>query len=123
MTYARIPMTTRRRAAATAKGADPLRVVFCSRPAYGHVYPLLPLAMACRDAGHDVTFVTSDEFLLRLLRLGFPVHSAGISVGEAEQIARREHPQWVERHQMWNLAAVMFAACRNSRCLTVRTSS
>ena len=28
--------------------------MFCARPAFGHVYPLMPLALAARRAGHEV---------------------------------------------------------------------
>ena len=31
-----------------------MRIVFAAIPAYGHLYPVLPLAMACAAAGHDV---------------------------------------------------------------------
>jgi hypothetical protein len=41
-----------------------LRVLFCCRPAYGHVYPLLPLAMACRDEGHEVLEDAAPDLLV-----------------------------------------------------------
>src|SRR5690242_4140547 len=31
-----------------------MRVVFVAAPLQGHLLPLIPLAAACRDAGHDV---------------------------------------------------------------------
>ena len=34
-----------------------MRIAFVSNPAVGHVLPLLPLAIAARDAGHDVAVV------------------------------------------------------------------
>ena len=43
-----------------------MRVVFASLPAFGHLYPLLPLALACRDAGHEVTVATGAPFLGQL---------------------------------------------------------
>ena len=43
-----------------------MRIVFSSPPSYGHIYPLLPLALACVDAGHDVTVATGAPFLGRL---------------------------------------------------------
>ena len=57
-----------------------MRIMFCTRPAYGHVYPLMPLAEAARDANHDVVFATCGEFVPKLERLGFPVESVGISI-------------------------------------------
>lgn len=54
-----------------------MRVMFCSRPAFGHVFPLVPLALAARDAGHDVSFATGESFHERLRNVGFEVHPSG----------------------------------------------
>ncbi|MFD7659217.1 glycosyltransferase [Actinosynnema sp. NPDC059797] len=35
-----------------------MRILFSSLGSHGHAYPLLPLAVAAREVGHDVTFVT-----------------------------------------------------------------
>jgi hypothetical protein len=35
-----------------------VRIVFAAVPAYGHLYPLMPLALAAVDAGHDVVVAT-----------------------------------------------------------------
>ncbi|MEV4316850.1 glycosyltransferase [Actinocrispum sp. NPDC049592] len=43
-----------------------MRIVFTSLPAYGHLYPMLPLALACADAGHEVTVATGEPFAGRL---------------------------------------------------------
>ncbi|SHM68913.1 glycosyltransferase [Cryptosporangium aurantiacum] len=69
-----------------------MRILFSGRPAYGHLYPLLPLAVAARDAGHQVTLATGAAFVPRLTALGFATHEVGISVGEAETEATRRHP-------------------------------
>ena len=47
-------------------------------PAYGHLYPLLPLASAARAAGHEVVFVTGAEFVPMLRSYGFSAIAAGI---------------------------------------------
>lgn len=36
-----------------------MRILFSSTPAFGHLAPLIPLARAARDAGHDASFLTS----------------------------------------------------------------
>ncbi len=54
------------------------RVVFCGLPAYGHLYPLLPLAAAARAAGHDVLFVTGEEFVPVMEAQGFSAQAAGV---------------------------------------------
>jgi UDP:flavonoid glycosyltransferase YjiC (YdhE family) len=43
-----------------------MRIVFSSLPAYGHLYPMLPLAEACADAGHEVMVATGQPFVDRL---------------------------------------------------------
>ena len=47
-----------------------MRVGFASLPAYGHLYPLMPLALACAGAGHDVVIAAGPPFTGRL-----PVHT------------------------------------------------
>lgn len=38
-------------------------VAFAALPAYGHLYPLMPLALATADAGHRVTVATGAHFV------------------------------------------------------------
>lgn len=68
-----------------------MQILFSCRPAYGHLFPLVPLARAAREAGHDVVFATGPGFLGTVRELGFEAHPAGISIGEAEDEARRRH--------------------------------
>jgi UDP:flavonoid glycosyltransferase YjiC (YdhE family) len=68
-----------------------VRILFSGRPAYGHLYPLMPLAFAARDAGHEVHFGTGEAFIEKVSALGFPTHKVGISLVEAEEEARRRH--------------------------------
>lgn len=70
----------------------PVRVLFCGRPAYGHLYPLMPLAGAAREAGHDVVFATGEDFVPRLQTLGFETHRAGPSMDEAAAEVLRDDP-------------------------------
>lgn len=68
-----------------------MRLLFSCRPAYGHVYSLLPLAVAAREAGHEVMFGTGDAFLPKVRALGFDAYRVGIAVSAAEDEARRRH--------------------------------
>ena len=54
-----------------------MRVLFSAVGQFGHVLPLLPLAGAFRDAGHDVAFATAGAFRERLVAAGFEFHAAG----------------------------------------------
>jgi UDP:flavonoid glycosyltransferase YjiC (YdhE family) len=66
-----------------------MRILFSSRPAYGHVYPLMPLAAAMRDAGHEVHVATAGDFVARVRALGFPTHDVGLTIEQGvEQVTR-----------------------------------
>ncbi|PWU58586.1 glycosyltransferase, partial [Micromonospora globispora] len=49
-----------------------MRVLVASAPLIGHVFPLLPLALALRDAGHEVLVATAADGL-GAARSGLPV--------------------------------------------------
>ncbi|WP_410637465.1 glycosyltransferase [Amycolatopsis sp. lyj-346] len=68
-----------------------MRILFTCRPAYGHLFPLLPLANAARAAGHQVVFGTGEAFVPKVRELGFEAHRVGISIGDAEAEAKRRH--------------------------------
>ena len=63
-----------------------MKILFSTRPAYGHVYPLLPLALAARSAGHDVRFATTGPFLRSLGALGFAAYDVGLTIEEARDV-------------------------------------
>jgi UDP:flavonoid glycosyltransferase YjiC (YdhE family) len=54
-----------------------VRLLFASLASHGHIYPLLPLAFAARDAGHDVVFATGGDFVLPLRKAGLEAVAAG----------------------------------------------
>ena len=43
-----------------------MKVVLAALPAFGHVYPLVPLALALERAGAEVVFATGEDFASRL---------------------------------------------------------
>jgi UDP:flavonoid glycosyltransferase YjiC (YdhE family) len=92
------------------RSTEPLKILFSSRPAYGHLYPLMPLAEAARDAGHQVTFATGPEFVTKVQALGFPTRIAGISIGQAEQVLLdgRDVPRGDDGQPNYDVAASMF---------------
>jgi len=68
-----------------------MNIVFASLPAYGHLYPMLPLALACTDAGHTVTIATAEPFLDALpLPTARGFTEEGLSAMEAETL--RDNP-------------------------------
>ncbi len=69
-----------------------MKVVFAALNAYGHLFPMLPLAMACREAGHDVVVATGAPFLGRLPVRTVPGLPPEIDLAWAEREVRRRHP-------------------------------
>jgi len=55
-----------------------MRFLFTSIPGLGHFNPLVPLARALTDSGHDVAFVTSPSFADAVTRAGFEFIAGGI---------------------------------------------
>jgi UDP:flavonoid glycosyltransferase YjiC (YdhE family) len=49
-----------------------------TNPGIGHLAPMLPLARAMRDAGHDVAFAAAASFGPAVRRAGFPHVSCGL---------------------------------------------
>ena len=88
-----------------------MRLLFCCRPAYGHVHPLLPLAGACRDAGHEVLFGTGEGFVEPLRARGFRAERVGISIDEADRLALEAQPELndLPREEGWRFGLVVFA--------------
>ncbi|HET6703661.1 glycosyltransferase [Amycolatopsis sp.] len=60
-----------------------MRLLFTSLGSFGHTYPLVPLAVAARKAGHDVTFATSEDFLPQLTKAGLETAAAGLAIKDA----------------------------------------
>jgi UDP:flavonoid glycosyltransferase YjiC (YdhE family) len=64
-----------------------MKILFSTRPAFGHIYPMMPTALAARAAGHEVHFATAGPFVPRLAALGFPTHHVGLTIDEARAAA------------------------------------
>lgn len=60
-----------------------MRILFSSLGSHGHTYPLLPLAVAAREQGHDITYAVDPGFHDVVAKLGFTVVDAGLSIGES----------------------------------------
>jgi UDP:flavonoid glycosyltransferase YjiC (YdhE family) len=70
-----------------------VRILFATLPAYGHVYPLLPLALACRDAGHEVVVATGPPFLDHLPLPTVPGQPPTDTLDGLVAETRRRHPE------------------------------
>ena len=66
--------------------------MFASLGAYGHLYPMMPLALACADAGHEAVIASGPPFLGRLPLPTVPGYPPDLELDWAIKEARRRHP-------------------------------
>jgi UDP:flavonoid glycosyltransferase YjiC (YdhE family) len=52
-------------------------MLFTTNPLYGHLYPMLPLMNAARQAGHEVIVATGPDFAEEVSRHGFTIWAVG----------------------------------------------
>lgn len=64
-----------------------MRITFAAIPAFGHVYPLMPLALACRAVGNEVAVATGPPFIDSLPLPTMLNQPAELSVWRAGRLA------------------------------------
>jgi UDP:flavonoid glycosyltransferase YjiC (YdhE family) len=83
-----------------------MRVLFTLRGATGHLHPLVPLAHAARDSGHEVAFAMPPPFQATIEGLGFRWVSAGLDdsspeyarfIEERNRLPGRERARFMRR--------------------------
>ena len=70
-----------------------MHLIFTALGTYGHLYPLLPLAVAAREAGHEVTVATDERFASALGATGLRVRAAGIGLHDAFREVLGDEPR------------------------------
>ncbi|WP_406601524.1 glycosyltransferase [Lentzea miocenica] len=83
-----------------------MRILFSSLGSHGHTYPLLPLAIAAREQGHDVLYAVDPGFHPTVEKLGFTVVDAGLSIWDAFRQANKLHGTPEFRRDMLRQTAV-----------------
>jgi hypothetical protein len=68
-----------------------MRILFVAAPLQGHLLPLVPLAAACRDAGHDV-ILASGEFPPEVMGLRTADIGAGFNLARSAIRVALRHP-------------------------------
>jgi UDP:flavonoid glycosyltransferase YjiC (YdhE family) len=56
-----------------------LRILFTANPGYGHVHPMVPLALALTARGHEVRWAVAADACRRVEAAGFEAFPAGIT--------------------------------------------
>ena len=109
--YHRGPITARGETTRAALRRRPearltMRVLFSSTSGYGHVIPMLPLARAFREAGHDVLWATAAQAMPLVIAAGVDAVAPGASgpeeaalrgavLARAEEVAGAERAAFV----------------------------
>src|SRR4029450_9360245 len=70
----------------------PVKIMFASLGAYGHLYPMMPLALAGAAAGHETVIAAGPPFLGPFPPPTVPGHPPELELDWAIQEARRRHP-------------------------------
>jgi UDP:flavonoid glycosyltransferase YjiC (YdhE family) len=83
-----------------------VRILFSSLGSHGHTYPLLPLAIAAREQGHDILYAVDAGFHPTVEKLGFTVVDAGLSIWDAFRQANDLHGTAEFRRDMLRQTAV-----------------
>ena len=76
-----------------------MRILFSARPAFGHVFPLIPLALAAKERGHHVTFASGERFLPTLAGWGFETRKVGEALDEAFSQTAAAYPHLLTPEQ------------------------
>ncbi len=74
-----------------------MRVVLASLPLPGHFYPLVPLARACRAAGHRVTVATGPSLEAEVRALDLPLAPISPTTEWAIGVARERYPDLIAK--------------------------
>jgi MGT family glycosyltransferase len=95
-----------------------MRVLFTCLPATGHFHPLVPIARAIADAGHEVAFATHASMASLVERAGF-IHlpaghdlaspEVGAVLAEMGTLPQREQPIFAARRFFGELMAPVMA--------------
>ncbi|XVV00986.1 nucleotide disphospho-sugar-binding domain-containing protein [Actinosynnema sp. CA-248983] len=69
-----------------------MRILVTTVGLAGHFFPLVPLAWACRAAGHEVLVATAEHFVPAVVRAGLPVVPCGppadfVALGAADAVS------------------------------------
>jgi UDP:flavonoid glycosyltransferase YjiC (YdhE family) len=71
---------------------EAMRILFTTFPAYGHFHPLAPLALAARDAGHDVRVASGPDLASWAKSCGLAAYSVGPGHTDIQLAAQSRYP-------------------------------
>jgi UDP:flavonoid glycosyltransferase YjiC (YdhE family) len=72
-----------------------VRILVTTTPGHGHVHPMVPLARALADRGHEVTWAAAEDACARLRADGFAAEPAGLPDREGMALFVERFPEIV----------------------------
>jgi UDP:flavonoid glycosyltransferase YjiC (YdhE family) len=73
-----------------------VRILVTSTPGLGHVIPLVPIARAFAQQGHEVRWVTGSDAGPTIEAAGVPFMAAGLTGVERHTAYRTRYPEWAD---------------------------
>ena len=70
-----------------------MRILFTTTPGRGHYHPMLGLATACRERGHEVAWAAHETACAQLRRAGFETAVAGLPEGITSAGLAERYPE------------------------------
>lgn len=70
-----------------------MRVLVATTSGTGHIYPVVPIARALRDAGHEIVWATASGSCSVVERFGFTVRAAGMNGDQRQAQFLQRHPE------------------------------
>jgi UDP:flavonoid glycosyltransferase YjiC (YdhE family) len=94
-----------------------MRILITTFPAYGHFYPMLPIARAAQHAGHEVVIATGPDLTPHVEQLGFPTWPVGHSgvVDQATFRARPDRETLPPEERIWAAVSGLFVPAAAKR--------
>lgn len=72
-----------------------MKILFTTFPAKGHLHPLVPLALAAQQAGHDVRLATGADLAAWAVECGIDAQPVGLTQADATRVANERY-SWPE---------------------------
>jgi UDP:flavonoid glycosyltransferase YjiC (YdhE family) len=76
-----------------------VRVLIAALSAFGHLYPLMPLATALRKSGNDVVLATGDSLVQPLRAAGWRVEEVSCDVAASRRELLEGDRSWPSRRR------------------------
>lgn len=82
-----------------------MRILFTCWPAYGHLLPMIPLAKAAHQAGHEVVISSGSDITGLIEQRGFTAHRSGPTLAQSYAYSAEHSPRFSQMSPQDEMAA------------------